>query len=153
MREAIANVGVFNIMIIFIIVLLALFTGSLSYSKAFKVKDMIISEIQRDQDYNEDTQTRIENSLKDIGYRVSGFNSHECKYSDNESAEALKPSNETKYEYCVYKINECGENNDNGRCGRYYRVTAYMYFDVPIVGDMIRIPVNGETITFYDLRS
>lgn len=151
MREAIANVGVFNIMIIFIIVLLALFTGSLSYSKAFKVKDMIISEIQRDQDYNEDTQTRIENSLKDIGYRVSDSNSHECKYSDNESAEVLKPSNETKYDYCVYKINECGDGS--ARCGTYYRVTAYMYFDVPIVGDMIRIPVNGETTTFDNLYS
>ncbi len=151
MREAIANVGVFNIMIIFIIVLLALFTGSLSYSKAFKVKDMIISEIQRDQDYNEGTQTRIENSLKDIGYRVSDRNSHECKYSDNESAEALNPLNINNYDYCVYKINECGDGN--ARCGSYYRVTAYMYFDVPIVGDMIRIPVNGETTTFYDLRS
>lgn len=152
MREAIANIGVFNLMIIFIIVLLAFFTGSLSYSKAFKVKDMMISEIQRDQGYEEETQDRIENSLREIGYRVSDGNRHECRYDD---LTGENPSNYNNYDYCVYRIEPepCNENNDNARCIVYYRVTAYMYFDVPIIGDMIRIPVNGETTTFYELKS
>ena len=42
MKEAIANAGVFNLVIIFVIVLLAFFIGSLSYSKAFKTKNKII---------------------------------------------------------------------------------------------------------------
>ena len=38
MKEAISNAMIFNLIIIFVVVLIMLFIGSLSYSKAFKVK-------------------------------------------------------------------------------------------------------------------
>ena len=50
MKEAIANAGIYNLVIIFVIILLAFFIGSLSYSKAFKVKNKIIEEIERIKD-------------------------------------------------------------------------------------------------------
>ena len=53
MKEAIANVGVFNIMIVFVVVLLTLFVGSLGYIKAYKVKDYIINEIETDEGWDD----------------------------------------------------------------------------------------------------
>ena len=52
------------------------------------------------------------------------------------------------YDYCVYEYNTCSRHSDTYKCGKYYRVIAYMYFDFPIIGDLIRIPVRGETVTF-----
>ena len=45
MKEAIANAGIFNLVIIFVIILIAFFIGSLSYSKAFKVSCKAISSL------------------------------------------------------------------------------------------------------------
>ena len=74
MKEAIANAGVFNIVIIFVIILLAFFVGSLGYSKAFKAKNKIVEEIEKDQAYtigiNDSTETRVEQWLSKIGYRL-----------------------------------------------------------------------------------
>ena len=55
MKEAIANAGVFNLIIIFVIILLAFFIGSLGYSKAFKVKNLIVYEIEKDEGYDAKT--------------------------------------------------------------------------------------------------
>ena len=44
MKEAISNAFLFNIVIVFVVVLIALFVGSLSYTKAYKVKNKIVEE-------------------------------------------------------------------------------------------------------------
>ena len=71
MKEAIANAGVFNLIIIFVIVLILLFIGSLSYSRGFKAKNKIIEEIEKDQGFNSSTQARVDEWLGSIGYRAN----------------------------------------------------------------------------------
>ena len=71
MKEAIANAGIFNLIIIFVIILLMFFIGSLSYSKAFKVKNKIVEEIEKDQGYTSSTEARVEEWLGNIGYRAN----------------------------------------------------------------------------------
>lgn len=149
MKEAIANAGVFNLIIIFVIILLAFFLGSLSYSKAFKVKNKIVEEIEKDQGFEDETNTNIDTWLGEIGYRVISDNTWQCP--QDEGGTPVKTSR--NYQYCVYKFDTCEKDSDNGRCGEYYRVIAYMYFDVPIISDLVRIPVKGETITFTTLNS
>ncbi len=153
MKEAIANAGVFNLIIIFVFILLAFFIGSLSYSKAFKVKNKIIDEIEKEENYSDDTVTEIDSWLKEIGYRVDPRNgSFTCPAADRDNEELMK-DNSSKYQYCVYKIDTCKGHDNKAICGTYYRVIAYMYFDVPIVGDLVKIPVTGETKTFTILKS
>ena len=48
------------------------------------------------------------------------------------------------YNYCVY------EYADNIKKGRYYGVTVFINFDIPLVGNYINIPVYGETRIIYD---
>ena len=71
MKEAIANAGVFNLIIIFVIVLLLLFMGSLSYSRGFKAKNKIVEEIEKDQGFTSATEARIDEWLGNIGYRAN----------------------------------------------------------------------------------
>ena len=56
------------------------------------------------------------------------------------------------FQYCVYEFDTCG-SDDNSKCGKYYRVITYMYFDLPIIGGLLKIPVNGETMIFNDITS
>lgn len=142
MKEAIANAGVFNLIIIFVIILLAFFIGSLGYSKAFKVKNKIIEEIEKEGNYS-DAKDEIEKWLSSIGYRVVKDNSWKCPLEGGNSA--IKSS--SKYQYCVYKFSTC-DSDDKIKCGTYYRAVAYMYFDVPIISGLIKIPVKGETVVF-----
>ena len=149
MKEAIANVGVFNLIIIFITILLAFFIGSLGYSKAFKVKNLIVDEIERDQGYNnKTTEVTIENMLGQIGYRMNtGFSSRKCPLEDGQSA----INTNSNYQYCVYKFEHCTRNN--AKCSVHYRVISYMYFDIPIIGQLISVPVKGETVAFTRIMS
>lgn len=161
MKEAIANAGVFNLVIIFVIVLLAFFIGSLGYSKAFKVKNKIVEEIEKDQGYtygqDDSTESRIEDWLKNIGYRTNTGNvrnTDACasSVSGNGGKGGKLINTQSDYQYCVYEFNTCTSEND-GKCGKYYRVITYMYFDVPIVSSLIKIPVNGETMIFNEVHS
>ena len=173
MKESIGNAVLFNIVIIFVVILIAFFVGSLSYSKAFKVKNKIIEELEKEGEYASDPEnayTKAEDEIlkwlksgndgTGIGYRRNtaggANNTGNCK-SNNENAELV--NNVSDYEYCVYKISTCTgktaseTSQKKAKCGIYYEVVAYMYFDVPIIEDLIKIPVRGETLTFNKIES
>lgn len=162
MKEAIANAGVFNLIIMFVIVLLALFIGSLSYSRAFKVKNKIVEEIEKDQGYTSVTETEINSWLQQIGYRVntgSTKNTDKCArtVTGNGGKNGTLINIEGIYQYCVYEFDTCTYTKegkvDSSKCGKYYRVITYMYLDMPIIGGLLRIPVNGETMIFNEVHS
>ena len=157
MKEAIANAGVFNLIIIFVIVLILLFIGSLSYSRGFKAKNKIIEEIEKDQGFNSSTQDRVDEWLGNIGYRPNvglNRNSDVCPSTaeGNGGRDGTLLNSDGIYQYCVYEFDTCG-SDDNSKCGKYYRVITYMYFDLPILGGLLKIPVNGETMIFNDITS
>ena len=162
MKEAIANAGIFNLVIIFVIVLLAFFIGSLSYSKAFKVKNKILEEIEKDQGYttgsSDSTEARVEDWIGNIGYRVntgSSRNTDVCASTvrGNGGSDGILINGTGDYQYCVYEFDTCTQGSDKARCGKYYRVTAYMYFDIPIISGLLKLPVSGETMIFNEVDS
>ena len=161
MKEAIANAGIFNLVIIFVIILIAFFIGSLSYSKAFKVKNKILEEIEKDQAYttgvDNSTEDRVEEWIGNIGYRVNTGNtrnSANCPTAIGNGGEQGKLVNsDGDYQYCVYEFDTCTAKADKAKCGKYYRVIAYMYFDIPILSGLLRIPVSGETMIFNEIDS
>ena len=161
MKEAIANAGIFNLVIIFVIILIAFFIGSLSYSKAFKVKNKILEEIEKDQAYttgvNNSTEYRVEEWIGNIVYRENtgnNRNSSNCPTVTGNGGEQGKLVNsDGDYQYCVYEFDTCTAKADKAKCGKYYRVTAYMYFDIPILSGLLRIPVSGETMIFNEIDS
>lgn len=148
MREAIANANVFNLVIVFVIVLLGFFVGSLSYSKAYKVKNMIVNEIEKNEGWDEDVQKKVEESLNNIGYRVMPSINVRADCENKESDGEVVSVN-SKYEYCIFKFKKDRGSKETV----YYRVIAYMYFDVPLINSMTKVPVVGETKGFTTLNS
>ena len=156
MKEAVGNAGLTNFVIIFIIILLLFFIGSLSYSKAAKVKNRIIAEIEKDQAYDSETQKSIDEWLAKIGYRINyrpADNGCPPASRELEGAGASDVTKSNKYRYCVYEVDTCRNNSGDSVCGKYYRVIAYMYFDFPVIGQLIQVPVRGDTKTFTTVSS
>ena len=143
MKAATGNAMLMNIIIVFLVIVMALLVTSISYTKAFRIKNRIVDIIEYyDGNFNDvgtkaNITNEINNSLSSVGYRLSGSN--KCKEIDNKKAIQLN----SNYQVCIY------EYNDSIR-GKYYKVIAYMYFDVPVVGGILNIPVSGETKIFYD---
>ena len=148
MKESIANSMIFYIVIIFIAILIGVLVTSISYSKAFKVKNRIIEMIENHTTYDSELEAEINTMLGEIGYRVNQNSlNNQCPEMDNavsltgeKNGKAINQS--SVYRYCVYKYNTTR--------GTYYGVTTYMYFDLPLVDELV-IPVYSETKTIFDL--
>lgn len=140
MKSATGNALLMNIIIIFLVAVMFLLVTSISYTKAFRVKNRIIDIIEHHNgDFSTgDIQTNINTSLSSIGYRYN--NGKECPEMEGVSEENTYTG--TDYLYCIYTY--------NSNRGKYYKVIAYMYFDFPVIGDYIEIPVYGETKVFYE---
>ncbi len=137
MREALGNAAVVQIVIIFIVLFIFFFVGSLSYTKAFKVKNSIINSIEKYGGYsdslNSEVKQEINENLKSMGYQVKN-GTPRCK---ERNGVAAMTTQENSYRYCVYEYKT--------ERGTYYGVTAYMYFQIPLIGANVEIPIHGES--------
>lgn len=143
MKEAIGTSFVFNLMMIFIGVLIAMFVGSLAYTKGFKVRNKIIDIIEKYEKYDINDSTQIDeinDSLSSIGYQVRGDNTSKCKARGNAN-QVTKTIQNNDYEYCVYEYNTSR--------GKYYGVTVFIHVDIPLIGGLIDIPLYGESRLVY----
>lgn len=140
MKAATGNAMLMNIIIIFLVIVMALLVTSISYTKAFRIKNRIVDIIEYyDGDFStkkDDITNEINTSLSSVGYRL---NTTKCKMIDGKNAISLN----SNYQVCIYEYNESIR-------GKYYKVIAYMYFDVPVIGGILNIPVSGETRVFYE---
>lgn len=129
MREAIGNSLLMNLVIIFVSIVILFFIGILSYSKAYRVKNRIVSIIEKYDGYNTSAQEEILVDLKSAGYR-----------STNNSKCTSENLNNTTYNYCIYEIRDKSSGDSY-----YYKIVTYVHFDFPIIGNLISFPVKGET--------
>lgn len=144
MREAVGNAYLFYFVIIFVSIFIAILAGSLSYSKAFKVKNNIINIIEEDGGWIKDsTEGKINTMLGQIGYSVAPQNITDCGNVRGDKREQILHNRNKDYLYCVYQIEE--------NRGIRYRVVTYIYFDIPVINEVFRVPVQGETATLIDL--
>lgn len=145
MREAIGNAFIVNFIIVILVAVMFLLISSISYTKSFRVRNRLIDIIEKNECYSDDTnecpsREEIDNILLEIGYKVSDRN-QKCKNIDGKELLTKDPN----FRYCVYKVTT-GNNNV------YYSVTAFGYFEIPLVGGYFEIPVNGDTKIFYKLN-
>lgn len=141
MREAFGTAFVVNFVIIFVIIFIFFFVAGLSYTKAFKIKNRIVDIIEENECYSEggcESREKIATVLRESGYRVKKGMPN-CDGLDRFSQSSGTPltTSVNDYRYCVYKF-------ESGR-GSYYRVAAFMYFDLPLGFGTMEFPVYGET--------
>lgn len=137
MREAIGGSMLLYIVVFFASIVMLMFVGILSYSKAYKVKNRIIEAIESHGNY-ESAVDDINADLATMGYTLM---EKDCDSSN---------LNESNYAYCVYEV--CNkEETKNGitTCvgTYYYKVRTFMTFEFPVINSIVKFQVNGETRT------
>jgi hypothetical protein len=162
MKEAIGGTWLFGIVITFIVFFTTFISFSTNYSRTFKVKDEVITIIERHKGVNDNTISYINKKIKDMGY----FNTGDCvdnsgeKYTVSEkysywngfkvnSTKGTK--NSTNSNYCIRRYLISAENA--GPIGHpsaaYYQVVVFFELDWPIVGTLLSTRVEGETAIIH----
>lgn len=153
MREAIGSTWLIGIVITFVAVFSAFLAYSISYTKAFRVKNELINIIEKnegfytsshnldnisDDDLKNDmsTEAQIFKYIKSIGYNYAVFDSGKKPCSSMYTGG-----------YCLEK--RCTTGGESART--YYKVTTYISLSIPIINVSVNLPISGETKTLqYD---
>ena len=139
MKEAIGNAFLTGLAILFLSLIMGLLVSSLSYSKAYKAKNKIVSIIEKYNGFSEEAEEEVNKDLYNIGYRSNRLDK-KCKTMENGTL--LHDAGAGRYDYCVYQV-------PTSR-GAYYHIITYMHFDIPIIGEYMNFGVEGDSRTIYE---
>lgn len=141
MRDSIG--GVFNLtfIAIFMLVVSGYLAFSVSYNKAYKVKNKIISTLEQYEGYNDKSKAVIEDYVNNLGYNSGNV-------SDNLKTTYGCCNNRG---YCVKWVPD--DTADSGLPRGYYKVVTTVNIDVPIFNKflpfMTFFQTTGDTMTIY----
>ena len=152
MRESISYTVTLNFVITFIIIVFALLSATLIYFKNNKVGNIIVNSIEKYEGYNALSEQEIYDNLLDIGYDMNPIScSPNVKTSWAIGSEDCYLVSEADLEssgsrgYCIYL---CSEDNDY----YYYRVKTNMLITVPVVSNVLPVPIFSNTNRLYDFE-
>lgn len=149
MREAIGGTWLTQLIIVFMLIFVAFLALSLNYTKAFKVKNELLSIIEKQEgvttgEYG--TIGIINNYLQSNGYgvmRSCEVDSYGVTDLNSDTIELVTSEGKNKkYYYCIRKINSKSSRQD-GKV--YYKVNIFFYFNLPVLGDIFTFDINGST--------
>ena len=152
MREGIGSVFLYNMIILFIIIVFGLLSATISYYKAFKVNERLLYMIDKFEGYNSLAEEEMEQFLTSIGYTYSPTGQADCPEVMNGGT--LYRAKDAKHLYCVYyyyddRGSQEADRTNGDRQPIYYNyaLTSYIYVDLPIAG-AFKVPVytKGERI-------
>lgn len=148
MKTAIGSTFMYNLIIIFIVIVFAFLSGIMSYYKAFKVNNRIVYIIEKYEGYNELSIAEIQLHLDSIGYSQD-LRGLDCPdYVDSNKMTNVSEDSR-RHRYCIYVENDVVNSSNHGS-GTYhsYEVRTYMSIDLPVVS-WIRIPITTKTNQIY----
>ena len=140
MRDAIGGSVTIVIITVFIVVVLAYLAFNVNYTKAFRMKNKIISLYD---EYNgvctNECESEITNYARDVGYKsgnsscASGWNPHSGYYCAKKE-----------------RVSSSGGVNDLGE-KYYYKIATQINIEIPIIQNVFRYQyfwITGDTKTF-----
>lgn len=149
MREAVGSSLLLNVVVFFVGIVIIFFIGVLSYSKAYRVKNRIIEIVEKYGVYDDSAKSEINQSLYKAGYALNSGDLCSSSRVQNhlinvvgltgEENDAVANLNDNNFNYCIFEAKNKTSN------GRYYIVVSFVHFEFPVIGDIINVPVYGET--------
>lgn len=155
MRESVGILSLTNIVILFILVFTGYLCITLNQTKAYNVKNQVISIIQKNGGINQEAITEIQEYMSEVGYRSTG----KCDSEDISSVtnyaitqrEGLQ-INGQKGMICIARHNI----NDNlpdttGQFPKaaYYDIKVFFALDMPIINSVFNFNLKGSTRMVY----
>lgn len=158
MRESIGGGWLFGIVIVFIFMFSGFLAYSISYTKAFNVKNEVVNYIEHNEGFSEYGGSNIENQsyevlnqsvegkiyylIKKVGYDFEGNSTVDC------------PKGRNVYGVCIIKYCPVPDKNNTGMQSKvsnvHYKVTTYISFGINFLGLKFTIPITGETRAIYE---
>src|SRR5574344_1351065 len=142
MKQSVGTIMTFNIIIIFLLLMFAAISATVSYYKAFKLSSRVTLIIEKYEGYNRLAQNEINNMFNTMGYSRAGVK--KCGHDGNNLGTLESASNSSQYDYCVYRSNIQKDNKEY----LYYSAITYMVFDFPLI-NRFAIPVKVQTEKIY----
>ena len=140
MRESISESWTIQIVAAFILLFVAFFALIISYSKCFKVKNEVVSIIEKYEGLTADSEKIIKEYLVSTNYKGYG----NCPTTDilesNYKGYEEVNTGSNKYKYCI-KANLVS----NGTLVNYEVVLFYSFY-IPVFGNIATFEVKGTTI-------
>lgn len=144
MRQTIGGTWLLQLMIVFILLFVGYIVLTLNYSRAVKIKNEMITMVEKNEGLNENSISMINHFLLSSNYGTTGV----CENKDGvygalslESDELETVSAGEKYYYCVKKYK--GTNKTN-----YYQITIFYKFNLPVIGNASSFTIKGTTSNF-----
>ena len=146
MREAVGGLGLTQIVIFFLVLFSGYLCVSINTNKAYKVKNEIITIIQKNNGFNDTTLSEIQDYMTSVGYRSTGS----CDADDGDGYSATGSSTiSRKALFCVktmdVKYETTNDTNPQFPETAYYKIKVFFSFDVPIVHDVFNFSLTGTT--------
>lgn len=141
MREVSGSTWVFQLMIIFILIFACFLCLVINYSKAYRVKNEVLSIIEKYEGMNSTSQGIINNYMRGESYlTVGGCPDGWYGASINsDNIEEARPNQ--KYSYCF-----TDSYTSDGLI--YYNLIVFYKFNLPFLGDIMTFEVEGTTESF-----
>ena len=167
MKESIGYTVSLNLMIVFITIIVAFLCASLIYFKSNKVSNIITTAIEKYEGYNQAAIDEINLNLTSLGY---GSRAIECTDTiddktdkDGKCTIVGDLSGHGINGYCVYLCVEDIEhtepyvdlvNIENFQNINYYfyKIRTNMMLSIPIIHDILDIPIYSNTNRLYNFR-
>lgn len=154
MRQSIGGTWVFMLVVIFTLIFASYIALTVNYSKSFKVKNEILSIIEENQGFTENTVKLVNNFLLQNGYKTTGT----CKRLTGEvvyGVGKLDPNEMSEYSYYPEAIQDgrkyyyCFSKHSSYHPyytkRAYYRITLFFKFDLPVFREISTFDVDGQT--------
>jgi len=151
MRQTIGTTWIFQLVIVFMLVFVAFLSLSLNYTKAFKIKNELISTIEKFEGLTQSASDRQPGSIQIINNYLM-YNNYSsvgtCDISDYGAPSLQSTSLEEaipgkKYYYCVRKIDRSNKSLANRA---KYEIKIFFKFSLPVIGDLFTFSSEGTTI-------
>lgn len=142
--------GIVNItfIVVFIVIVSGYLAFSVSYNKAFRVKNKIISTIEECEGLTPKAEEKIKEYMKEIGYNMAS----DWKIDSISGKKAVCPSGQG---YCYYA--EDIENSNELGIKKVFFVTTAVNIDMPILNKILPnmkiFQVSGSTKTITCLSN
>lgn len=155
MRDAVGGAVNLVIIVVFMVIVSGYMAFNISYMKAFKVKNKIISTFE-EFDGNCDGQTTcntvIQEAMRTVGYNVSSMDESDAEsYSSGESTymKRNKAKCQLNGAYCYVDFYESSCMPGTKKRYHYYKIYTRVTMDIPIVNKIMEgfrfFQVSGDT--------
>lgn len=157
MKESVGYTVTLNIVITFIIIVFAFLSAALIYFKSNKVGNVITETIEKYEGYNTFAQSEIISKLTSIGYNKKAVNCENyynrmdvedqsgCYAYDSDVYTDMPDGSDG---YCIFLCRELY----NGEWYYYYKISTNMMLNVPIINELLDVPIFSNTNRLYDFE-